>query len=413
MQTSAKEVQGDTSARLLDGLQEAFLALDATGVIEYANPSAFRTFPRLQQAIGQSVFELASELSPEALDSFRRVLAGGESEKIEHFSATHDRDFELEVFPREGGAGVLFRDISGPKKVAEEFRKSNQRYRLLYEAGQSLSGTLDLGTIYDRLRQLISRITPCDGLVVSSYNPEDQLIRCEHAWVNGAYIDHAKLPPVPLAPEGGVGMQSQVIREGKPILFGDVAEQVKHPRGKFYDVAPDGKPKEIKDGQSSVTQSALMVPVKLEEQVRGVVQVMSDARNVYELEDLEILEAVVNTFAVAIQNAMLYSQAKSEILERERVEQALRESERTFRQIAEVMPQIVWTIDAGGGTDYINSRYHQYTGLSDDLSPKAGWDLVVHPDDKQRSQELYMRCYAEGLPWEQEIRLRRHDGQYR
>jgi PAS domain S-box-containing protein len=398
---------------LLDGAQDAFVCLDARGAIIHFNPAALRTFPRVEQLLNQSVFEFASELTPEALESFRRVLDGQPSEKIEQHSSTHAKHFEIEVFPFEGGAGVFFRDISEPKAAAAQVLKSNQRYRLLYEAGQSLSSTLELATIYDRLRELISRVTPCDGLVVSSYNPDEQIIRCQHAWVNGSYLDPTQLPPVPLAPEGGVGMQSRVIREGRPILFGDVAEQVKHPKGKFYDVSSDGKQQELKDGKASVTQSALMVPVKLEGQVRGVVQVMSDSRNVYEPEDLEILEAIVNTFAVAIQNAMLYTQAKNEIEERERIEEALRKSEGAFRQIAEVMPQIVWTIAADGENDYINSRYHEYTGLGEDISPKAAWDLVVHPDDKAPSQNLYKSCFAEGVPWEQEIRLKRHDGQYR
>src|SRR4051812_27048848 len=120
-----------------------------------------------------------------------------------------------------------------------ELLNGEERYRLLFEAGQELSSTLDSTKVCERLRELVSRAMPCDGLLVSSFDPSQELIFCEYAYSGGKTLDAAALPPVPLGPKGS-GMQSEVIRSGKPKLFSDVAKRVQDPNGKFMHVAPDG-----------------------------------------------------------------------------------------------------------------------------------------------------------------------------
>jgi len=67
--------------------------------------------------------------------------------------------------------------------------------------------------------------------LAGSVDPEDGLIRCEYAWVEGARIDESTLPPLPLNREGG-GMQSRVIVTGEPLLVNDVAERFSSPVGR-------------------------------------------------------------------------------------------------------------------------------------------------------------------------------------
>src|SRR6266851_2071886 len=58
-----------------------------------------------------------------------------------------------------------------------------------------------------------------------------------------------------------------------------------------------------------------------------------------------------------------------------------RASEERYRQLADAMPQIVWTDGPDGGATYFNRRWFEYTGMSpDDAGPNA-WQQFVHPDD--------------------------------
>src|SRR5262245_39667584 len=53
-----------------------------------------------------------------------------------------------------------------------------------------------------------------------------------------------------------------------------------------------------------------------------------------------------------------------DITDRKRTEEALRESESLFRQMAEAVPSIIWTADPDGTITYANLRWYRYCGLT-------------------------------------------------
>ena len=92
------------------------------------------------------------------------------------------------------------------------------------------------------------------------------------------------------------------------------------------------------------------------------------------------------------------------------------EVERTARaaeQLAEVIPQIVWTTDASGAADWLNRHFTEYTGLDAGTARGAGWLQTIHPDDVPRAAARWAVSVASGEPYELEHRLRRADGAYR
>jgi PAS domain S-box-containing protein len=101
-----------------------------------------------------------------------------------------------------------------------------------------------------------------------------------------------------------------------------------------------------------------------------------------------------------------------DVTERVRAERALRESEGRFRDLADVMPQIVWTAGQAGDVDYFNRRWYEYTGMTPDASLGEGWRDAVHPDDLGRFFEARERGLGSGEIFEAEVRLRRRDGGY-
>src|SRR5437016_2810946 len=163
---------------------------------------------------------------------------------------------------------------------------------------------------------------PCAGLVVSSYDRESGSIRCSYAWVGGNVLDPAGLPPLTYH-EDSQGMQSQVIRTGRPMRFCDVAERVRDPRGTYYEVEPDGSVRDLHQGGPPAVRCAIMVPLRLEGEVVGVVQAMAETENAYGPADLELLEGISLLLAVALENARLYRRSLDELEERRRAEREL------------------------------------------------------------------------------------------
>jgi PAS domain S-box-containing protein len=103
----------------------------------------------------------------------------------------------------------------------------------------------------------------------------------------------------------------------------------------------------------------------------------------------------------------------SEITDRKKTEEDLRESEERFRTLTDVVPQIIWTSDPDGKATYFNRRWFEYTGLSPEESVGPGWQAIVHPDDKESSTDRWNNALTEGEVFDAEYRLRRLDGEYR
>ena len=110
-----------------------------------------------------------------------------------------------------------------------------------------------------------------------------------------------------------------------------------------------------------------------------------------------------------------YQDAQREIIDvLHRSEAALRNSESSFRQLADSMPQMVWTATPEGNVDYYNQRWHDYTGLNLEESKNWGWKPVLHPDHLQSTIALWTHAFSTGEPFKVEVRLRRaSDGVYR
>jgi len=205
-----------------------------------------------------------------------------------------------------------------PASSDEELAREAAKAGLLLEAARYLGETLDPERVYDRFREILADAVQHDGVVVSSFDERDDLIRCDYAWVEGERLDPAIFPPVELNRSGG-GMQSRVIVSGEPLLVNDVGEQVKR-EGTYYDVDRAGTVRKVPESGPPGTQAAMMVPIRHEGRVVGVVQLMSD-RSTYSLEQLELAEALVGQMAAAARNARLHAAVQAEARARVRAEE--------------------------------------------------------------------------------------------
>ncbi len=95
------------------------------------------------------------------------------------------------------------------------------------------------------------------------------------------------------------------------------------------------------------------------------------------------------------------------------VEQALHESERQFRTLADNMSQLAWIADPAGRIYWYNARWYSYTGTSHEAMMALGWRSLHHPDHLERVDARMRHCFATGSIWEDTFPLRGKDGLYR
>ena len=90
-----------------------------------------------------------------------------------------------------------------------------------------------------------------------------------------------------------------------------------------------------------------------------------------------------------------------------------KKSEAKLRQVIDAIPALAWCNLPDGPIEFLNKRWHEYTGLSREQSHGWGWQVAFHPQDLPKLMEKWMKMLASGEPDEVEARLRRHDGVYR
>ncbi|ACA18564.1 signal transduction histidine kinase [Methylobacterium sp. 4-46] len=111
--------------------------------------------------------------------------------------------------------------------------------------------------------------------------------------------------------------------------------------------------------------------------------------------------------------ASRFAGASVDITEQKQTAQRARESETRFRQLTELAPGIVWEGRPDGSLSYLNAFWYRYTGQSPEEALPDGWARAVHPDDLPGLEVAWARARREGIQYDTEARLRRHDGTYR
>src|SRR6201981_3971325 len=97
----------------------------------------------------------------------------------------------------------------------------------------------------------------------------------------------------------------------------------------------------------------------------------------------------------------------------ERALDDLKNSEKKLRQVIDTIPTLAWSILPDGSNEFLNKRWHEYTGLSAEESYGSGWQVAIHSEDRVLLLQKWKGLLASGEPGEMEARLRCHDGVFR
>lgn len=91
-----------------------------------------------------------------------------------------------------------------------------------------------------------------------------------------------------------------------------------------------------------------------------------------------------------------------------------KESEDRFRQIAEIVPYMIWVMGPSGEGEYFNSSFLNYTGTSLQENQGFGWLDWIHPSDQEAVRALWEDSFTEQKVFEATYRIKRaRDGSFR
>jgi len=100
----------------------------------------------------------------------------------------------------------------------------------------------------------------------------------------------------------------------------------------------------------------------------------------------------------------------SDISDRQEAERELAESESKYRTLTEKSPAAIYETDAEGSCFYINAKWQEISGLSNQEASKYGWVAGIHPGDRDRILSAWKQFIRTGTDWKQEYRFQDKTG---
>jgi PAS domain S-box-containing protein len=102
-----------------------------------------------------------------------------------------------------------------------------------------------------------------------------------------------------------------------------------------------------------------------------------------------------------------------EMKERKHAEAALRQSEQRYRSLVIATAEVVWLCDAEGRVVDLSQSWQVMTGQTEEEHKGWGWVNAIHPEDRERTRQLWKEAIATKTFYKNHYRLRTKNGSYR
>ncbi|HAV76565.1 MAG TPA: hypothetical protein DCX53_04335 [Anaerolineae bacterium] len=231
----------------------------------------------------------------------------------------------------EGLAGIISVSLVASHRVAVERFRLDQ-LNLVREVSAQIANALSLTELADRVTELIQKTFHYYYVAIFTLQDSSSSMRFR----SSAMTPHKGRwrKKVVLDVELGQGIIGQAAAEGERILVADVK---KDKRYRYIKALPE-------------TRSEVVIPLKIEGRVLGVLDVQADQLNVFHPNDLLVLEALADTIARAVEGARLYSD--------------LRRRANQLALIADVSKSVSTSLDLHTLMENVASLIHERFGYS-------------------------------------------------
>jgi PAS domain S-box-containing protein len=382
---------------VMDNSPDPIFLKNRDGQMLLANPATLNVWGSVaDDIIGKTIREYFNdpEVRRTITENDRRVMDSGRTEVIEEIipGPAGPRVFLSAKSPYYGSEGTVIglvgiaRDITDRKKQEEELRQLNRTLRALSNSSHALMRSEEEAAYLDEVCQIVVR--DCGYAMVwigYAENDEAKTIRpVAHAGFEEGYLETLNLTWADT--ERGRGPGGTAIRTGKPSMCSNMLTD---PR-----FAP-WRDQALMRGYAS----SLVLPLLAGGTAFGEITIYSKHPNPFSEDEVKLLTELANDLTHGITALRMRKQ-------NQQAQQALRESEKRFRQLADAMPQLVWTATSDGRVDYFNQRLKEFNSIGQ-RAP------VIHPKDLPRTMKVWQRGIKSGRDYEIEHRMQRADGRFR
>ena len=295
-----------------------------------------------------------------------RIIGGLLFRSLKPYAYT-DKDVRLaeKVGDQIAGAVASAQLFSERTRAEEAAKRLSQENAIMAEIGRVISSTLDIDEVYDRFAGAVRHLIDFDRIAIC-------IIDAEHQTGTVAYEMGKEMPGRGL---GEVFSLSQsvyehILKTRSGVLVQTEGVSKMEERYPFLAAS-------LRTG----FRSAISVPLISKDQVIGGLNLRSFKSNAYTERDLRIAESIGMQIAGAIANALLFAEHK-------RTEEALRASERKFRDLYDHAPLAYHEYDAKGCITNVNRTDLEMLGYTaEEMIGRPIWKLNVN-EDAARAQVM-------------------------
>jgi PAS domain S-box-containing protein len=258
-------------------------------------------------------------------------------------------------------------NISQRKQVQLTLQRQILREQIIIDISQDIRRSLELHEVLSRTVERVREVLNTDRVIVFRFRPDWQ----------------------------GDVISESVGADWTPILYTTISDPCFDDRcvetyrqGHIATVADidseDLGPCYVELLQHFQVRANLVVPILQGDNLWGLlIAHQCSAPRQWEPPEIDLLRQLAAQVGIAIQQSELYEQTRRELLERQRIQTILEESEELFRTLSAAAPIGICQTNADGICLYTNVRWQEMSGLSLEDSLGEGWLQGIHPEDRQ------------------------------
>ena len=156
------------------------------------------------------------------------------------------------------------------------------------------------------------------------------------------------------------------------------------------------------------TRAVLCLPLKKQGRLVGVLYFDNElSPDTFTADRVEVLQLLASQAAISIENAELFRSVTE-------AQETARQASDELRIAYDLMPTLAWRASADGKVEFVNRRWHEYTGVPFDTpNIEEAWPGTFHPDDVGEVLAVWSRLIETKVAGEVEARMKRYDGEFR
>jgi PAS domain S-box-containing protein len=371
-------------------MREGVIAYDMNRRLKFANPA----FERLT---GYPEEELREQEFLQYIHPEDRPAIEGEWDRLAEGGALRDQEYRVvtrvgqirwcssswEPMRDESGRQIGYMgtefDITERKLAEEEMRLDTELFQAVLEVEQAvLAAGLDSHTVMRVIAERSKALTGASGAVIESIQGDD-LVPQMHVGTEAPRVAVSS------------SLSGLCVRTGELQRSDDTFTDPRVGHRAYRELG---------------IRSLLVVPLKDEQRILGVLKVVSPQMGAFSDRDAKALRLLGGLMGAALSHAAAFEGRQARLEERTR---SLQESEQRFKQLVDVAQEGIWVADDRGVITYVNQRMADLLGYPiGNLLGRPVYDFIEADSRPGAKHTLSRRGLRAGQS--QDLRFRKQDG---